>query len=191
MVSPPYFFYMKRPILPILFLALLAGCTKNVVLDNPGIGSVTFTIDGSEKYELKPGTMEKIGLDEGKHRIQIMGNGVPPRDTTINIIDGGVLHTGASNYVVFRQLYGLQTERKTLLNERWVEFDSSKVFGDIKFVPADVIYLEKSWDYGLDESFPESRTLMISKDFVVEGKVFRSKEFIQYLQDQGALQKKK
>jgi hypothetical protein len=165
--------------LPLLACALLLGaCSKNVILDNPGIGTVVFTID-SEKYELAPGSSQGIRVGEGKHTIHVQGNGVETRDTAINLREGGILHSGVSTYLVWRQLYGIQTERATLLNEDWVEFDSAKAYGDFKVFPKEQIYIEKTWDHGLDEELPTSKTLMISKDFAVEGKIFRAKDFLE------------
>lgn len=164
----------------LLGLALcLVGCAPNVVLDNPRDEAVTFTFDKETKYKLGPFEHGEIKLEPGEHHVRVVGRGDTLfGDTTFTMREGGIVHSGGSSYLTWRQLYGLQTDRATLLNEAWVEIDSARAFGDFKVYTPRELFLEKTWDYGLDEELPESRTLMVTSDFVVESKVFRAKEFL-------------
>lgn len=163
----------------LILLSFLLGCGGNVVLDNPREEEVVFEFDGSERYELASNGQEEISLDPGQHSVRVLDNaGEVLGDTTFNLKEEGIVHSGAATYVVWRQLYGLQSERETLLNEKWVEFDSIKTYGDFKIYRPEWLYVEKNWDYGLDEDLPDSRSLYINKDFLIESKVFRSKDFI-------------
>lgn len=171
---------MTKHLLTLLGLALmLLGCTPNVVLDNPRDEGVTFTFDKETKYKLGPHESGEIKLEPGEHHVRVVGRGDTLfGDTTFTLREAGIVHSGGASYLTWRQLYGLQTDRATLLNEAWVEIDSARAFGDFKLHAPQALFLEKIWDYGLDEQFPESRTLMVTSDFVVESKVFRAQEFL-------------
>ncbi len=158
---------------------VLAGCGGNVVLDNPRAEGVVFSFDGSDDYALAAGEMKTISLSEGPHAIVVKSNGGQVLgDTTFNLKEKGLVHSGSSGYVVWRQLYGVQKDRKTLLNEDWTMVDSTRYFGDIKIYPATWLYLESNWDLGLDQPLPESTTLYVTKDYKIESKVFRETEFV-------------
>lgn len=171
---------MMKPLLSLFLLAaLLTACSNNVVLDNPRRETVTFIFDGNNAHTLPPNSMAEISLDPGNHTVKVTAmKDEVLFDTTFSLKEGGVVHSGSSTYLVWRQLYGLQTDRATLLNEDWVEFDSARAFADLKVFPANALYIEKTWDYGLADPMPESQTLMVSKDFIVESKIFRAKDFL-------------
>ena len=113
-----------KPVYFFLLLTLLVGCGGNVILDNPGDSVATFEFDRGDGYEVPAGEMQEISLDPGSHQVVIKSGGDVVADTTFNLKEGGIVHSGQSTYVVWKQLYGLQNDRKTLLNEKWVEFDS-------------------------------------------------------------------
>lgn len=171
---------MTKQFLTLLGLALLiVGCAPNVVLDNPRDEAVTFTFDKTTSYKLGPHESGEIKLDAGEHHVRVVGRGDTLfGDTTFTMREGGIVHSGGSSYLIWRQLYGLQDNRATLLNEDWVEIDSARAFGDFKVFGPRELFLEKTWDYGLSEALPESKTLMVTSDFAVESKVFRAKEFL-------------
>ena len=173
---------MKKSALFFFVLTLFfVACTEhNVTLDNPRDVAVTITFDGENSHELAAGEMKKIDLPAGDHRVVVKSeDGTTLGDTTFQLREGGLVHSGSSSYVVWRQLYGLQTERETLLNEHWVEFDSIRAKGDLKVYKPNWLFVEKSWDKDLDEDLPASTTLYITKDYMIEAKLFRSKEFIE------------
>lgn len=175
---------MRKPFSYVLGLLsgilFLTGCGGNMVLDNPRMQAVVFTFGDGSEYEVGASSSSVINLEPGEYSVSVTTSGGDAiGDTTFKLKESGLLHSGAGNYVVWRQLYGLQKERKTLLNERWVEFDSIRAFGDLKLYPSDWLYIEKNWDYDLDEPLPDAQSLYISSDWVIESKVFRSKEFIE------------
>lgn len=177
-----YRFDMKLRALYLLVITLFfAACSDhNVMLDNPRDTAVTFTFDAGESIELEAGGNKAITLEAGNHRVVVKAqDGTQLGDTTFKLREGGLVHSGSSNYVVWRQLYGLQSERETLLNEHWVEFDSIRAKGDLKIYQSNWLFIEKNWEKGLDEELPGSTTLYITKDYVIESKIFRSKEFIE------------
>ncbi|MEM7035622.1 MAG: hypothetical protein AAF570_01510 [Bacteroidota bacterium] len=163
-------------------LLFLAGCGGNIVLDNPREEAVVFTFNSTDGHEVAAQTSATISLDPGTYRVEVTDkSGEVLGDTTFKLSDGkeGIVHSGGSNYLVWRQLYGLQKDRKTLLNERWVEFDSIRTYGDFKVYPKSWLFIEKNWDHDLNTPLPESRNLHITKDFVIEAKVFRTDDFIE------------
>ncbi|HHG85521.1 MAG TPA: hypothetical protein ENJ82_12310 [Bacteroidetes bacterium] len=162
-------------------LLFLAGCSGNIVLDNPRDVAVTFIFDGNSQHDLAANSSSTIDLEAGKHRVEVRSvGGEILGDTTFQLkADGeGLVHSGGSNYLIWRQLYGLQKDRKILLNERWVEFDSIRAFGDLKVYPKSWLFVEKSWDLGLEDELPASKTLYMTDDFSIEAKLFRTPEFI-------------
>lgn len=161
-----------------LSLVWLSGCGSNVVLDNPGEEGAVFTFDGGDAYTLLPGESKEISLSEGNHKVVVKRDksGVSA-DTSFSVKEGGIVHSGWSNYIVWRQLYGVQTDRKSLLNEDWIMIDSTRYFGDIKVYPSNVVYIEQNWTLGIDEALPESQALYVTKDFEVESKIFREQDF--------------
>lgn len=171
---------MKSVLFSFSLLLLLSACGGNVILDNPREVPVSFEFDGAEEYEVGTGDMAEISLDPGRHTVVVKTqDGEVVGDTTFNLKEEGIVHSGASTYVVWRQLYGLQNDRATLLNEKWVEFDSVKSYGDFKIYQPEGLFLEKTWEYDLQDELPNSQSLYINKDFVVESKVFRSKDFVE------------
>ncbi|MEM0998769.1 MAG: hypothetical protein AAGN35_17050 [Bacteroidota bacterium] len=172
----------RIPALLILLLGgLLTACGGNLTLDNPRNEGVTFTFDGDNTHSLGPGETALIDLEPGLHSVEVRdAGGTVLADTNFRFAshDEGIVHSGESTYLVWRQLYGLQNERKTLLNERWVEFDSVRAYGDIKVYPASWLFVRKNWDLGLEEELPTSQTLYMTDDFKIEAKVFRAEDFI-------------
>lgn len=163
--------------LGVMFLSSCGG--GNVMLDNPNNDDgATFIIDGTDEYSLKPGEMKKISLGEGAHKVAVKGNKSGTGfESEFDVKEGGVLHAGGS-YVVWRQLYGVQTDRKSLLNEDWVMIDSTKFLGDLRVYPDSIYYIEKNWTLGLEEELPESQALYVTSDYKVESKIFRQADFI-------------
>lgn len=174
---------LQKTFFALLLSLILAGCGGNLLLDNPRNVPVEFVLDGSS-HSVGPETSQSISLDPGNHSVKVLSNnGEVLADTTFRLGEAGVLHSGASTYVVWRQLYGLQKDRSTLLNERWVEFDSIRTYGDFKVYDPAWVYIEKSWDYGLEDPLPDAQSLYITSDFLIESKIFRSKDFVEAYRD--------
>jgi hypothetical protein len=167
------------------------GCGSNVVLDNPRPEVVVFAIDGTDEHEVGPRERKEISLSEGQHKLVVRaGKGDIVGDTSFTIKEGGIIHSGVSSYIVWRQLYGLQDDRKSLLNEDWVMVDSTKFYGDFKIYPRNYLYIEKNWTLGLEEEMPETQVLYVTKDYKVESKVFREADFVETYRKMAENQKK-
>ena len=162
----------------LLLLTLLVTACGNVEIDNSSDRSVNVKI-GEDAYTLAPGSRQKVKVSAGDQRLVISNSkGEVQSDTTIRIKEGGVINAGKGNYVIWRDLYGLQANRETLLNEEWIELDSVEYFGDFKLIDSSHVYVESNWSYGLEQNFPNSQKLMIFKDFAIESKVFRQSDFV-------------
>lgn len=150
------------------------GCGGgNITLDNPRPEAVEFIFDGGSPTQVGGGASSSISLEPGTHQVTIKSDGNVLADTTFNIKEAGLVHSGASRYVIWKQLYGLQKDRATLLSERWVELDSIRLYGDFTVYEPNWVYIENNWELGLDEDLPESVTMYITDDFKIESKVFR------------------
>lgn len=158
--------------------ALITSCSKNIEVDNPRSEEVMFVVDGKEvKVPAKSKT--ELSLSAGRHQVKVVGhNGVEFQSGEFEVKEGGLLHSGSTDYIIWRQLYGLQANRQTLLNEDWLSLDSVKVHGDFKLYPDSVVYIEKSWDDGIDDQLPKETTLFITSDFVIKSKIFRLEDFV-------------
>jgi hypothetical protein len=169
-----------QKLLIILFIAatLLGACSKNIEVDNPRSEEVLFVVDGAEtKVPAKSKT--EMSLSAGRHEVKVLGHdGVQYQAGEFEVKEGGLLHSGGTDYIIWRQLYGLQADRQTLLNEDWLSLDSVKVHGDFKLYPDSVVYIEKSWDDGIDDELPKETTLFITSDFVIKSKIFRLEDFV-------------
>jgi len=175
---------MKGILFSLLILITFTACDEgNLTLDNPRPESVTFSIDG-QSHRVDANSRTSISVEGGKHSVKIsLTNGEDLGESEFEVKEGGVLHSGGSTYIIWRQLYGLQGNRKDLLNEEWLKLDSLKVFGDFKVFPEDFYYIEKTWDHNLQDPFPESQSLYITSDFVIESKIFREQELVDTYRD--------
>jgi hypothetical protein len=181
-----------KPGIWVLGMAMvLMGCGSNVTLDNPRSEAVTMVFDGGDEYVVGPGEVKEVSLGEGSHKVTVKGEGGKVYvDTSFTVREGGLVHSGETGYIIWRQLYGLQDDRKSLLNENWIMIDSTRFFADIKIYPSTAIYIEKSWTIGLEEEFPESQALYVTKDYKVESKIFRAAEFVRVYRELAEKNKK-
>ena len=166
-------------LLPLSALILLFGLSAcgNVTIDNQANFSVSVEV-GEDVFEVPAGGRTNASIGEGEHALKISDvTGKVLADTTIRVRDGGLINAGGGEYVGWRLLYGMQKDRETLLKEEWVELDSTEYFGDFKLLGPKDFYVEKFWDHGLDERFPDSKSLLLSSDFSIETKLFRESDF--------------
>lgn len=170
---------MQKLWFPLLLIGtLLVSCSKNIEVDNPRPQEVMFVVDGAETKVPGNGKAE-MSLSPGRHDVKVLGHdGVVFQEGQIEVKEGGLLHSGGTEYIIWRQLYGLQANRKELLNEQWLALDSVKVHGDFKLYPDSVMYIEKNWEDGIDDELPKEQTLFITSDFVIKSKIFRLSDFI-------------
>lgn len=170
---------MQKLIFALLLTSVMVvSCGKNIEVDNPRPEEVLFVVDGSETKVPGKGKAE-LSLSPGRHDVKVVGHdGIVFQTGQIEVKEGGLLHSGATDYIVWRQLYGLQANRSELLNEKWLALDSVKVHGDFRLYPDSVIYIEKNWEDGIDDELPKEQTLFITSDFVIKSKIFRLSDFI-------------
>ncbi|MEL6133071.1 MAG: hypothetical protein AAFR59_06860, partial [Bacteroidota bacterium] len=166
----------------ILLLTLsLFGCSSgNVDLDNAGDQDLTVQID-ELVFKVPAGSYKLITLDPGRHSLTIKdkaGN-VLDDQKTFTLIEGGLINLAKSDYIIWTELYGDMELRKTKLNEEWFKVgEESPIYGEfeqLRDTDIERIYVEKRWDFGLSESFPETLTQFspIEEKFVIRKKLFR------------------
>lgn len=169
-----------------LFAILFAGCS-NVEIENSAGYTITVQVD-EKQYEVEPYTFKGITLERGQHNLLIKDvTGRVIRDTVIDVEETGLITYPGNEYVLFTVLYGTPNDRSALLQEEWVEIHGSRYFGDFTIYNEKVPYIEKKWDYGVLEPFPDSKQLLAMKDFVIVSKLFHVDDFRVYYREQSGM----
>ncbi len=177
---------MKSSILLYLSLislsTLFSTCgTGNVDLDNAG-GQPYEVIVGNQSYMMAPHEYKSITLEKGTHTLVIKNElGEVVSDTLIQVIEGGLINTARANYYIWTDLYGDPSLKEEKLDEDWTEIEDQTFFGEFYPLESDKLYIEKRWDYGLQEAFPEDLLgWKLARDkYLIKSKVFRSQDLVE------------
>ena len=174
---------MKQVIYLIFGWIMIAipGCDQgNIDLDNSGDVPLFVTIDELE-YKLAPGQYQQIKLEKGRHVIIIKDKeGKTLDEETFRVVTGGIINVAKANYLIWTDLYGDPKLRKQKLKEDWLDIGDQSFFGEFEQLPTDVFYIEKEWDYGLGEDFPDDLLgwEMGKEKYIIKRKLFRESELI-------------
>ena len=172
----------KITILLFTISSLLSGCNKgNVDLDNAGDQPLTVVIDNIP-YFMPAGSYKSISLEKGDHSLEIKDeSGNSLRDTTVNIAEGGLINVAATTYYIWTDLYGDPALKESKLREDWIKIGNQSFFGEFYPVGEDQIYVEKQWDYGLSEDFPEDLLgwKISSEKFLIKSKLYRADQLVE------------
>ena len=167
----------------LLFLSALAwvGCNQgNIDLDNASDQDLIVQID-ELTIEMQKGTYKQIQLDNGMHKLSLQdASGKVLEETSFKVYEGGLLNLGKTNYLIWVDLYGDPELRKTQLDEDWMDIGNQSFFGQFERLDPSKIYVEKKWDYGLDEAFPDDLLgwQMTQERWIIKRKLFRQTEFV-------------
>ena len=167
-------------VLPILLL-LAVGCqTGNVELDNGGDAILQVTVD-ELTYRMGPADYRQIRLEAGVHSIIIQDvDGKTLEEGTFEVIEGGLINVAKSTYYIWVDLYGDAAQRKAQLNEQWLDIGNESFYGEFEVIEPDRLYVEKKWDYGLSDDFPDDvyGWKMTDQKWVIKRKLFREAELL-------------
>jgi hypothetical protein len=163
-------------------LSLLGlGCSKgNVDLDNGGSQTLSVVID-QVSYVLPPRTGQLIELAPGPHTLEIRDSSGKTMDqTSFRIAEGGLINAARSPYIIWTDLYGDPALRATKLREEWIEIGKNSYFGEFERLDPEQYYVEKKWDYGLTEPFPDDLLgWEVTRDkWIVKKKLFREPDMV-------------
>lgn len=160
----------------------LLGCNQgNIEMDNAGGEDLVVIID-ELAYQVPAGAFERIDLEAGTHRIIIKSAEDKELDRAeFEVIEGGLLNLAKSPYYIWVDLYGEAELRKEKLKEEWIDIGNESFFGEFDKLPADVVFIEKKWNFGLDEDFPDDLYgwKMAQDKWIIKRKLFREEGLIQ------------
>ena len=158
------------------------GCQNgNVILDNAAGTSIALTVD-DEKYFVEAGGRQKIQLDPGVHLLKIRGKDAEAlEEVSFTVDEGGVLNLALSDYYIWTDLYGDPKLKALHLNQTDFVIDKKKYYGQFVRLKSDDRYIEKIWDYNLDENFPSDIIgyEFTEEKYIIKSKIFREKELIE------------
>ena len=161
----------------LLLTAILSSCGDNVVIDNQGDSPVAVEI-GRTRHELGPHSSISVKLKPEQFHVKITAGDSILKEGDIVVEKGGIVNASSEPLILWKELYGLQKDRSSLLDEQDVELDSITYRGDFTVLTPSQVYVEKDWDKDLDQAFPESKPLMVFSDFIIISKVFRKEDFV-------------
>jgi hypothetical protein len=169
--------------LSIFFSLFLGACSekKNVYLDNSSAISIEADIDGI-RYNITAGESRGVAVKPGVHKISAKSvDGKWIKDTTFQVVKGGIVNLNQGKYTVWRELYGEDSLRTKKLKFDWVNFGQTPLLGDFTRYDSSLIFLEKAWDYDLAEAFPDEKmgfAVPTKEKFIIKAKIYREADLI-------------
>lgn len=172
----------KITVLLVAITSLLSGCKKgNVDLDNGGDQPLTVIIDNIP-YFMAAGAYKNITLETGEHTVEIRNEeGNTLKDTVISVSEGGLLNLAQAPYYIWTDLYGDPVLKETKLREDWIKIGNQNFFGEFYEIESNQLYVEKQWDYGLNEEFPEDLLgwKISSEKYLIKSKLYRADQLVE------------
>lgn len=163
-------------------ILITLGCNQgNIDLDNAGENKLEVVID-ELTIEMEAGQFQRMKLDKGRHTLTIKdAEGKVLEETTFRVVEGGLLNIAKSNYLIWTDLYGDPVLRESKLNEDWIEIGDQSFKGEFEKLDPGEIYVEKKWDYGLGEEFPDDLLgwEMGKEKYIIKRKLFREKDMVE------------
>lgn len=168
-------------ILYFLCCAVFFACNDgNIDLDNDSDETFQVTIDALT-HNVGPRQHIKLKLEPGPHRITIKNDDDKVTDEeTFTVVEGGLINLAKTQYYVWTDLYGDTSLKEEQLKEDWLKIDGKSYFGEFSVVEPESIYLEKHWDYDLDEPFPGDLLgwQFTEEKYIIKKKIFRKQQLI-------------
>ena len=159
------------------------GCQKkgNIYIDNSGKTPVIALVNG-QSYKIPPMQGVRLELKAGTHEVRVNNEvNQPLKEGKISIEKGGVINAGNTPYILWTDLYGDPQLKKEKLREDWLTLDGTQFYGEFKLWDSTQLYIEKVWDYGIEQAFPVERMgwSTQSKDrYIIRTKIFSKPQFI-------------
>lgn len=166
--------FKKFLFLPVVLLVLLSSCTFQVVIDNPTDMNLKVSLDDKE-YDIAAFAQQEVELKKAEVRIVAKdeeGNEI--LNETVQIAGAGIINPTRTTYVIFKDLYCLPENYdlfKSNLDIKEIVVVNDKEYESVDFTLVEDLFIPKTWDYNLNESFPDSVNL--EKGYVVKSKIYR------------------
>lgn len=167
-------------LIPTLWLSFFSCNQGNVELDNAGEKPLVVKID-ELSHRLAAGEYKLIQLEKGRHTIAVADEaGEKMTETTFSVDKGGLLNVAAASYYIWTDLYGNTANKEKHLNEAWLKIGEDEIYGEFTQLSKEQIYVEKAWDFGLQEDFPEYRMGVELTDdkYILESKLYRESNLV-------------
>lgn len=170
-------------ILVLSLLVVACGPKGNVYIDNGGEEPLTVTIDQTP-FSLQPGQRTLVEVEPGAHAISVKGeDGKVQRDTTVQIVQGGLINAAAAEFLVWKEVFAPQSTlelRKQLLKPGKLKINNFVYDVEHSYLPQSQLYVEQSWDLGLTEDFPKKVRgwdLETDEQYMFKTKLVRKSDF--------------
>ncbi len=163
--------------------SFLSCDSGNVDLDNAGTDPLVVMID-NVVYNMPPESYKRISLSKGAHSILIKNAaGEVIQDTSFAVLEGGLINLTGAEYYIWTDLYGDPQLKEEKLDQDWKTIGDKDYYGEFYEVERD-IYVEKRWDFGLGEKFPEDLLgwNLTTEKYLIKSKIFRTHDLVSAFQ---------
>lgn len=167
------------------WLSLLACNQGNIEMDNAGEQPLRVVID-ELAYQMPAGSFKRVELEAGRHTVTIENTeGKILDEGEFTVVEGGLLNLARTPYYIWVDLYGEASLREDKLKETWIEIGNESFFGEFEKISPENLYVERRWDFGLDEEFPDDLYgWKITQDkWLIRRKLFREQGLIDAYKD--------
>lgn len=164
------------------FIFSLTACSRgNLYIDNPDAALKRVEVDG-QKLSIEGKGAAILTVKGGKHKIVIRDeNQQVIKDTLFYLGKGGLVRLAPARYVRWRELYGDEQFREEKLNKSKIEFENWVFTGDFTEYEPKQLYIERDWDFDLDQSFPKDRIgwdIPGGEKYIIKSKIYRIDDFV-------------
>lgn len=170
---------------PLVLVFTLFSCEEdNVLIDNSGEEALQVSVDAIA-YNMPPNSNVRMMLEPGLHSFVIKGEDQEIiEEGSFQVVEGGLLNVSKGEYLIWAEWFGDQSQKETTLKQEWIKVDDIEIFGEFDRIDDGAVYIEKRWDYSVDEELPESVRAweLTDKRWVIKRKIFRLADAMQHYQ---------
>lgn len=148
------------------------------IIDNPLATEIKVQIDSAE-YNIPANSQLEVKVPYGEHEVKLDGQNVGKFTKNFDIeksfsnilefnFQKSIINPTESEYVLSYEIYTTSTSIKNGIKDKFVSD----------------LYIPATWDYNLNEEFPEEVTISSTRsggsDSVTKEKIFRIKDYVKY-----------
>lgn len=148
------------------------------IIDNPLATEIKVQIDSAE-YNIPANSQLEVKVPYGEHEVKLDGQNVGKFTKNFDIeksfsnilefnFQKSIINPTESEYVLSYEIYTTSTSLKNGIKDKFVSD----------------LYIPATWDYNLNEEFPEEVTISSTRsggsDSVTKEKIFRIKDYVKY-----------
>ncbi len=175
---------MKALLLPLFAAFTLAGCTSKVdfEIDNPTDTALTLRIDDKD-LSVPARNSAPVSLAAGEHHLHSEKLG-DVRFIVYTGGKGGLINPTLGEYVTVREIYVTDADKMQNFGQVGSGAELGGVTFEGPFEQTHDLFIEKSWDFGVHQPFPEQQivTHVNSSGGKISTKIFTARDFIAYVE---------